>query len=240
MRACDGEHLLVVRASGARLQLAARDREKRHEGDALLAAAVQQAGGIRAPGVEAVVVLDADHWRDGLGLRQMLRLDAGDTQVSDQPGITEVSQGAEVVGNRVIPAPAQVDDVEVIAAELPQVLLDLAAQLLGRGHGQPLPRRIPSRSDLGHDDQVIWIRCQRAVDQFVGGAQRREVERGGVDMVHAQFDRAAQDSDRAAAVDRRTIGISPHAVAGKTHRAEADSVDFPVAEHPGARRCRGL
>ena len=35
-------------------------------------------------------------------------------------------------------ADAQVDDVEVVAAELAQVLLDLAAQLLGAGGRQPL------------------------------------------------------------------------------------------------------
>jgi hypothetical protein len=40
--------------------------------------------------------------------------------------------GPEVVGDRVQPVLAQVDDVEVVSAELPQVLLHLAAQLFGQ------------------------------------------------------------------------------------------------------------
>ncbi len=71
----------------------------------------------------------------------------GQPQVADQPGVAEVGQRAEVVGDRArrcaARRDAQVHHVEVVAAELAQVLLDLAAQLLRRG---PPPRRPTGRA----------------------------------------------------------------------------------------------
>ena len=74
----------------------------------------------------------------------------------DEPGIAQLRQRAEMVRERcraLLVAP--VHHVQVIAAELAQVLLDLPPQLRGRGRGHPLARRIPAGPDLGHDDQVI-------------------------------------------------------------------------------------
>jgi len=50
---------------------------------------------------------------------------------------------------------AQVDHVEVVAAELAQVLLDLAAELVRPGQRQPGAGGIPAGADLGDDDQVV-------------------------------------------------------------------------------------
>ena len=51
--------------------------------------------------------------------------------MADEPGVAQLGQRAEVLGDRVGAARrAQVDHVEVVAAELAQVLLDLAAQLV--------------------------------------------------------------------------------------------------------------
>ena len=61
--------------------------------------------------------------------------------MADQPGVAQVGQRAEVLGDRALAEGAQVHHVEVVAAELAQVLLDLAAQLLGPRPGQPLPGR---------------------------------------------------------------------------------------------------
>jgi hypothetical protein len=108
--------------------------------------------------VQAVVVLHADDGCDGLGLWQVLRSDVGDAQVTDQPGVAQVGQCAEVFRDRVEPVLAQVHDVEVITAQLPQVHLDLAAQLIGPGQREPFAGRIPAGSDLGGDDQIIAVR----------------------------------------------------------------------------------
>ena len=54
--------------------------------------------------------------------------------MADQARVAQFGQRAEVVGDRVLArCDAQVDHVEVVAAELAQVLLDLAAQLTRGG-----------------------------------------------------------------------------------------------------------
>ena len=58
--------------------------------------------------------------------------------MADQPGVAQPGQRAEV-RSEWRPARPQVDHVEVVAAELAQVLLDLAAQLLGRGRSAQPP-----------------------------------------------------------------------------------------------------
>ena len=60
-------------------------------------------------------------------------------------------------GDRVQPGQAQVHQVQAVAAELAQVLLDLPAQLGRGGLGQPLAGRVPPRADLGGDDQVVRV-----------------------------------------------------------------------------------
>ena len=95
-------------------------------------------------------------------------------------------------------ADAQVDDVEVVEAELADVLLDLAAQLLGPGRRQPVAGRVAAGADLGGDHEVVGVGREGRVDQLVGRAQLGEVERGGVDVVDAQLDGPAEHGDRAA------------------------------------------
>lgn len=92
--------------------------------------------------------------------------------MADEPGLAQVGQCAEALGDRIVADDAQVDHVEVVAAELAQVLLDLAAQLSRGGMGEPLARRVPAGSDLGGDDEVVRVGGQGPVDEFVGGAQR--------------------------------------------------------------------
>jgi hypothetical protein len=85
-------------------------------------------------------------------------------------------------------------------------------------------------ADLGHDDQVVGVGRERGVDQLVRGSPRREIEGGGVDVVHAELDRAAQDADDPLTVARGSAGAG-----GEPHRAEPDPVDGAVAEPPGTR-----
>lgn len=47
--------------------------------------------------------------------------------MADEPGVAELGQCAEALGDRIRSDDAQVHHIEVIPAELAQVLLDLAA-----------------------------------------------------------------------------------------------------------------
>ena len=142
----------------------AGDREERHERDALLAAGAQQLVVPSGRELDAEPVLHADHRRDRPEPRPgAAGLIAGQAQMADQPGVAQLGQRAEVLGDRVrCRTDAQVHHVEVVAAELAQVLLDLAAQLFRPGPGQPLPRRVAARPDLGGDDQVVGVGGERA------------------------------------------------------------------------------
>jgi hypothetical protein len=67
--------------------------------------------------------------------------------VPDQSRVAQLGERAEVFGDRVDAAqPPQVHHVQVVAAELAQVLLHLPAQLVGPGHRQPLAGRVPALS----------------------------------------------------------------------------------------------
>ncbi len=77
--------------------------------------------------------------------------------MADQTRRAQFGQGAEVFGDRVLPHAAQIDDVEMVAAELTQVLLDVGAQVLGAGGGAPLPRPRAVRADLGGDHEVVGV-----------------------------------------------------------------------------------
>jgi hypothetical protein len=101
-------------------------------------------------------------------LGQVLRAGVGYPEVADQADVAQLGQRTEVPGDRVQPGQAQVYQVQVIAAELAQVLLDLPAQLGRGGLVQPLAGRVPARADLGGDDQVVGVGGQRGVDQLIG------------------------------------------------------------------------
>lgn len=124
----------------------------------------------------------------------------------------------------------------MIPAELSQVLLYLAAELI-RARRIPFPPRVAAWPYLRDDHEVVGIRRERRVDEFVGRAQRRKVERRRVDMVHAKLDRPPQHRDRPGPVARSAI--LEREAAGQAHRAEAHPVDRQVAKLPCARRRRG-
>ena len=93
----DGEYLAGLGTGGARPAAPAGDCEERHEGDALLPAGVTNSCSAPA-GADAVPVLHADDRRDGLGLGELLRCHAGDAQVTDQSGVAQLGQCAEMLG----------------------------------------------------------------------------------------------------------------------------------------------
>jgi hypothetical protein len=224
-------------AGGPGLAPGSGDGEERHERHALLAAGAQE---LVLPGAmaQAVGVLHAYHRRDLLGLGQVLRAGVGYPEVADQAGVVQFGQRAEVPGDRVQPGQAQVYQVQAVAAELAQVLLDLPAQLGRGGLGQPVTGWVPAGADLGGDDQVVGVRSQHGVDQLVGRAQRGEVEAGRVDVVHAELDRCAQHRDCLVTVARDSPGCERRAALGQAHRAEPDPVDPQVTERPGPRSRR--
>lgn len=232
----DRAHRRVV-GHAALFSAGAGDGEVRNERDVLFAAGPQQLLAAIVE-IDAVTVLDAHHRRDRLGLRQVRRPDVGQAQVPDQPRVAQFGQLPEVLGHRLQVVLAQVDHVEMVAAELAQVLLDLAAQFVGAGH-RPAGFRL--RADLGGNDQAGRVRVQRLLDEVVGpvpvhASPLGRVEAGGVDVVDSQLDGTPQQPDDPVAVGGG--GKVEVAGAGQPLGAETDPVDGQVAEGPGAGRGR--
>lgn len=71
-------------------------------------------------------------------------LDAGDAEVPDQAGVAQLGEHSEVFGDRVLTHTAEVHQVQVVAAELMRVLLDVGAQLIRPGGVAPLPAQYSS------------------------------------------------------------------------------------------------
>jgi hypothetical protein len=87
--------------------------------------------------------------------------------MSNEPGVAQPCQHTEMFGDRSGAEGAKVDHVEVVSAQLADVLLNLNAELLGRRPRQPLTRGVTPGSDFGGDDEVNRIRRQSSIDQLV-------------------------------------------------------------------------
>ncbi|MFJ5842983.1 hypothetical protein ACIQGO_40780 [Streptomyces shenzhenensis] len=128
VRPRDREHPLVVRPRGAALPVGSGRAAEGDERAAPLTADPQQlvAGGVGP--VERVPVLDAHHGRDLHCRGEAAGFDGGDAEVPDRTRLPQVGKGAEALGDRVPPHPAQ-------------GLLGVAAQLVRPGRGAPCARR---------------------------------------------------------------------------------------------------
>lgn len=93
---------------------------------------------------------------------------------------------------------AQVDHRELVGSEASQVVLDAGEQLFRplRQTQRQRPARVGIGTDL-RDDQDVVLGSQGLADHVVG--ETEAVELGGVHVVDAPFDRAAQQRDGVAA-----------------------------------------
>jgi len=105
-----------------------------------------------------------------------------------------------------------------------QVRLDARPQLPRRQRRQPGALLVATRAHLRDELEVRGIRVERLANELVDGVGA--VVLGGVDVVDAELDRAAQDGAGGGGVARRPR----HARARELHRAEADAPDGLVAE----------
>ena len=120
----------------------------------------------------------------------------------------------------------EVDEVHPLHLQRAEVVLDAGAQLGRTLGGQPRAPVVAAAADLRDELQVLRVGMQGLADQVVDDV--RAVVLSGVDVVDAEFDRAAQHGAGGVRVARR----AEHAGTGELHRAEADAVDGLVA-HEG-------
>src|SRR6266576_695470 len=101
--------------------------------------------------------------------------------------------------------------------------LDRRPQMLGTAVLDPFVRPRALKTGFGRDQKAGGIWMQRLGDETLGNFGPVRV--GCVDQVDSQLNRAPKDSDRLGMIPR----LSPNALAGELHRAEAESVNGNVA-----------
>ena len=119
---------------------------------------------------------------------------------------------------------------DAVDTQLREIGLDGGAQL--GGFLRSGDRNGPSDTAPAHladDDQIVGVWRQSGSDSAVHFAVG--VERRGVDVVHAEFDRPAQD--RRGLVGRRRLRL-------ELHRAIADAGDLELADAAMTARCHWM
>ena len=233
---CCGVAPDVLRDARERVRLERREpteREERRVRDPLGGAVVDEVvvGAVH----QVVEVLHAHHRRDRPGLGELGGGDVADPEVADEALLLQLRQRREGLGERlvVVVGDAQVDDVEGLQAEPPEVLVHLADELVGRGVEVPRPVVPAPAADLGDDPQVVGVGVQGLADDLVD--DERPVEVAGVDVGDTAVDGLAQDGDRLVAVARRAHDVGAGELHGAVAHAREDEV---VGEREAVGECR--
>src|SRR5262245_34480759 len=164
------------------------DRRPGDEGDPPLRAQVDE--GIVLPAHEAVRELDADQL-DGLaGLGGLLDGHVREPDVTDEPLLLELAQRPELLVQRNLQVePVDLEDVELLDAQMPEAEVNLLADVLAATDGHPVCRARPGLSGLRRDHEVVGIGMEGLLQQLF--APEGPVRVGCVDEVDAEVDGAA-------------------------------------------------
>ena len=133
--------------------------------------------------------------------------------MADQPLFLQLGEGGELNLDRPFARRvnfahnAVIDHVQRLKAEVAQVVVNRALELLGRNGGVPRGVVAAHRADLGDDRQTRRIGMQRLADDLIDDV--RAVKVAGVDVIDAACDRFAQHGDRFGAIFRRPEHMGP-------------------------------
>src|SRR5262249_48122121 len=182
---------------------------------------------------EIVMVLHADNLGDAVRLFDLSRGHVAQAELLDQTLALKVSEGCKLFLDRALDrlrnaADAQVDHIERIDAEIPEVVVDGAREVCRGVRGNPRRVRSAYCSDLGHDYEIIGIGMKCLPNELVGDV--RAIVIAGVDVVDALRDHLAKQSKRRVAILRRT----EHAWSRQLHRPVTHTVYGAVAQRENA------
>jgi hypothetical protein len=151
--------------------------------------------------------------RGGTGLGQA---DVADLALGDQPG-----QGAGgLLDERARVDPVLVVQVDVVGAEPPEGALGRGAHVGRAAVGDAgAAASVGDEAELGGHHDLVTAAPDRLADEFL--AVERAVDLGGVDVGHAQVQRAVDGADRLGVIEAPAAGVGP----GHGHGAQADPGD---------------
>src|SRR5262249_6507472 len=178
---------------------------------------------------EIVMVLHADNLGDAVRLFDLSRGHVAQAELLDQTLPLKVSEGCKLFLDRALDrlrnaADAQVDHIERIDVEIPEVVVDGAREVCRVARGNPRSVRPSHRADLGHDYKLIGIWMKRLANELIGDV--RAIVITGVDVVDAQRDRLAEHGEGRITILRR----AEHARSGQLHHTVTHTVYGAVAQ----------
>src|ERR1700722_14484734 len=112
----------------------------------------------------------------------------------------------------------QVDSIEPVEPEIPQVVMNRVDDFLPRKSGDPRLVCTSASAYFRYDHQVIRVGMKRLLDYLVGHMWTVKV--AGIDMVHAGGNGLSQNLDRHVQLTRRPIYVR----AGQLHGAVAHAL----------------
>src|ERR671933_1599524 len=117
----------------------------------------------------------------------------------------------------------QLVEIYALDLEASQAPLTCLAQVFRPAVGLPPAWSRPCEAALRGDDQSLRVRVEGLGDQALRDLWAVGV--GGVYEVYAELDRPREDTTSLLGI----LGLSPNALSGNAHRAEAHAVDVQVA-----------
>ena len=191
-----------VRSSGVDRRAGRRKRHRlpRDEDSPRFEGRVEK--GLLLPGDDIEVGGDSDDIDDLTCGVQLVGGHVRETDMPDQPFLSQLREGADLVFERGIlrPAAVQVVQIDLLDTEAPTAHVRTLAQVVGVADGLD-GGELPTTADeaaLGRDDQVLGIGVQCfAYQQFIGVGS---IHVSRVDQGHARFDGLSQKRDPAVMV----------------------------------------
>ena len=211
----------------------AAKREEGHIGDAAARQFVYQRVVVAMH--EIVMVLHADDLGDAVRLFELGRGHVAQAELSDQALTLKLGQGRKLFLDRALvrlknAANAQVDHIEDIQSEVPEIVVNGAREVRRGERGNPRRVRAAYCSDLGHDHEVIGIGMKCLANELVGDV--RAIVIAGVDVVDSPRDGLAKHGEGRLAI----LGRAKHPRSGELHGTIAHTVHGAVAQEENARR----
>ncbi len=105
---------------------------------------------------DIIKILDADNWRDGLRLRDLLGGHSTYPEMLYQTFLLHFGEHAERLSDRtwlrcIEAADPQIDDIERAETEVREIITNGLAELFGSERSGPISFRVPPRADLRDD-----------------------------------------------------------------------------------------
>lgn len=157
-----------------------------------------------------------------------------ETNVANLALLLQRAEFAELILQRDLRVDAlKLQKIDALEAEVPQVELDLLAEVFGPAQRGPFVGTLAAESHLAGDHETVGVGVQRLTNEAIG--HERPVGIGRIDERDAKLCRATKHRNGTVMIDR----FAPHSEPGKLHRPETEPIDDQIAADEESAGCLG-